>query len=609
MSDHYDVRIRDVTIIDGTGASAYAGDVGIIGDRIAAIGAIEGVAERELDGAGLVACPGFIDIHSHADCTILSYPQADSFVMQGVTTFVGGNCGISTAPIKNLLPATIPMLNGAPDWWRDADLGGHSLSSLYGYIPLKQFGSILEKRMNFAVDWRSFGEFLSKVDSADLSVNYVPLAGHNAIRVAVMGEDFKRHATQQEITDMARYVDEAMESGAYGFCTGLDSSVGEYADPDELVQLARAARRHGGAYHTHTRHHQNNYPTDDLSKFDYGLYHGSPDEITVGRYHGLLEALEICRQAEIRMQISHITPAYIINQPAPDSLHRALAEATLAEIIDEPQRQGLDIAFDLIPDESGGVFSTPGLLDIFAGWLPQMGSREALLKSLKIPAFRDEVRGVIDSGAFKILMLCPKIDPYWPEHFVILTGAHQGKTFGEIARQRGCDAVDAICGLLLEDPETKFNQRDLRRLDPYTEVFLQHPSCAIGLDSFVFDTDFHLDTPFPNSIQAHQNTYGMLPRYIRRFVGEKGIFSMEEAIRKATSLPAQRLGLSDRGCLKAGNYADIVLFDPERISETGDWLEPARTPTGIEQVFVNGQIVYENGQHTGARPGGVLRRQ
>ena len=329
----------------------------------------------------------------------------------------------------------------------------------------------------------------------------------------------------------------------------------------------------------------------------------------MGRYRGLLEAVEISRQADIRLQIAHITPAYIINQPCPDSLHRALAEATLADIIDEPQRQGLDIAFDLIPDESAGTFSTPGLLDIFAGWLPRLGSREALLEALKRPAFRDDVRSVIDSGRVKIQMLCPKIDPYWPEHFVVLTGVYAGKTFGQIARQRGGDPIDAVCDILIENPDTKFNQRDLRRLDPHTEVFLQHPSCAVGLDTFVCDTDFHLDDPFPGSIRAHQNTYGMMPRYIRRFVREKGVLSLEEAIRKATSLPAERLGLAGRGRLQPGNYADIVLFDPARISDTGDWLEPAQAPVGIASVFVNGEVVYENGKHTGARPGQVLRRR
>ena len=613
MSDHYDLLIKNATIIDGTGNSASKGSVGIRGEQITAVGTVNGDEGREIDGSDLVACPGFIDIHSHADHTILWYPLAESFVMQGVTTFVGGNCGMSPAPIKNLMPAMIPFLNGAPAWWQDADLdeGSHSLSSLYSYIPLDRYGDLVAEKMGFAADWRTLDEFLSTVESAGLSVNYVPLVGHNAIRIAAMGEDFKRPATLDEIALMEKHVHEAMESGAIGLCTGLDSSPGEYASLDEILRLARVAQHYGGTYHTHTRHHQNNYPTDNLEECGYGLYHGSPDEITVGRYRGLLEAVDICRQAEIRLQISHITSAYIINQPCPDSLHRAAAEATLQDIIDGPQREGLDLAFDLIPDESAGVFSTPGLLDVFAAWLPQFGSATKLLDNLREPAFRDQVRQAIDSGRFKILMLCPKTDPYWPEHFVVLrcaNGTYEGKTFGQVARMVDGDGVDAMCELLGEDPDTKFNQRDLRRLDQYTEVFLQHPSCMIGIDSCVHDTEFHIDTPFPNSIMAHQNAYGMFPQYIRRFVREKGVLSLEAAIRKATSAPAQQLGLKKRGTLRVGSYADIVLFDADRISEGGDWLTPAQPPAGIECVLVNGKIAYEKMRHTETRSGKVLRR-
>ena len=230
------------------------------------------------------------------------------------------------------------------------------------------------------------------------------------------------------------------------------------------------------------------------------------------------------------------------------------------------------------------------------------------MEALKRPAFRDDVRSVIDSGRVKIQMLCPKIDPYWPEHFVVLTGAYEGKTFGQIARQRGGDPIDAVCDMLIEDPDAKFNQRDLRRLDPHTEVFLQHPSCAVGLDTFVCDTDFHLDDPFPGSIRAHQNTYGMMPRYIRRFVREKGVLSLEEAIRKVTSLPADRLGLAGRGRLQPGDYADIVLFDPAHISDTGDWLEPAQAPVGIASgLRQRGDRLRKRDAHR-ARSGQVLRR-
>ena len=247
MSDSVDLVIRNATIVDGTGKPGFNGDVTVAGERIAGVGKAVGRAARTVDGTGLVACPGFVDMHSHADFTVLVRPLAENLVLQGITTFLGGNCGVCPAPV------------GEPD------------------SQVRQWGA---PKVPFS--WRTFGEWLDTVEREGIGINYAPLAGHNTIRAAVMGEDHKRYATPAEIEAMRAHVDEAMRAGAFGLSTFFDPSPGEYASPDEVVELLRVAKRYGGLYVPHTRHTQSQWPTSDPQEASYGVYHGPPEDVWVG---------------------------------------------------------------------------------------------------------------------------------------------------------------------------------------------------------------------------------------------------------------------------------------------------------------------------------------
>ena len=579
----FDIVISGVTIVDGTGRPPYRGSIGISGDRIAAVGEIEPRGEVVIEGEGLVACPGFVDIHAHGDETLFLYPTADSYVRQGVTTIVGGNCGFSPAPLGKWWL----MSFWEYDWWHEIEPFKYSPPPLH---PLEKVSEKLKEKTGMEIDWRTFGDYLEKVERLGISVNYAPLVGHNTVRIAVMGEDFKREAKPEEVEEMKKLVAEAMESGAIGMSTGLDYVPGCYASTEEVVELAKVVREYGGVHFTHWR-------SIGAARFEKEF---RPPE----RIKGILEAIEIGERAGVPVQISHVLTGYTVYPPPPPELAEAAARATL-RAIEEARERGVDVAFDLIPNTDGGVFAMPRLVSLLSPWLRELGSVERLIENLRIKEFREEVKEAIRSR--KWWLLDPLRDPYWAEMIKVVEcriEEYAGKTLGEIARAKGVDPLDALLDLVCEDPDAKIEREIISEEEVL--VFLKHPDSMIGADTFALDDKWGMQSP-PYFL-PHPNTYGLYPRYLRRYVKELGVLSLEEAVRKATYLPAKRVGLEGRGVIKVGAYADLVLLDFERLRDLGDPIEPRKYPEGVEYVIVNGVIVVERGRHTGARPGRVLRR-
>ena len=474
--------------------------------------------------------------------------------------------------------------------------------------------------------WRTFAEWLSRVEEVEPSVNYAPLVGHNTIREAVMGEDSRRRASPDEIERMKECLSEAMGSGAFGLSTGLDAAMSaHFADAGEIIDLAKVAQEYGGYFAPHTRHHQNQWPADGPDEYGYGVFHAPTGEIIAGRYHGLLEAIETSRLANrIRLHIAHLTLGYIIPQPHPEFLDEAAARATLYEVIDKATDQGLDVTYDVIAWAQSIGCQVPILESFFGSalvlpeWLGALG-KKGFAEKLKSRVFRGKVKELVYSGRFKFGMIHPLTDPYWMDCYKILVcknGEYEGQTIGEIARERQPDhiiravydeSIEVVLDVLVEDPGATWALIIDKREHGALPVFLKH-------DAGMPCTDVMAFTATPSSDMSMYFggvppiAYGLYPHYIRRFVREKRVLSLEEAIRKATSVPAQQLlGLEDRGVIRPGAHADIVLFDFERIREGDDFLEPARPPEGIEYVLVNGTLVYDGMGHTGERPGKVLK--
>jgi N-acyl-D-aspartate/D-glutamate deacylase len=591
VEERYDISIKGGTIVDGTGRQAYRGDVAIKGERIVALGKVNGEASTVIDGKGLMICPGFVDTHSHVDRGILSLPLAESYIMQGVTTALSGNCGGTPAPGKSL----------------------------------------------------TFGEWMSRVEQSGTSLNIAPLVGlTTTIRELVMGADFKRPATPAEIEKMKALVEEAMKSGAFGISTGLDPGSREYASRDEIIECAKVARKWGGLYESHTRNHQNNWYAAGPESFGYGILHQPKGEVMVGRYHGLLQAIETARLADnIPLIIAHFTPAYTIPQPHSEWLQAAVAKATLEDIIDPAWKRGQRVYFNVIacPYSIGwlqpvitplrGEARRSGSLDT-PSWFKSLSQGE-LLEKLKTREFRERVKNeVILSGNFKFEMVHPVTDPYWMDCYQILTCKnkdYEGKTIGELARERSPDdimaavydeSLEVLFDILTEDPEATWGLiADKRELPGALPVFLKHHAGMPCIDGHLAPVRLEDIRKGEEKITGSEPGskppaiyYGLFPLYIDTYVKQRGDMTLEEAVRKATSLPAREvLGLKDRGIVARDAFADLVVFDFEAIRMAGDYINPNLPPEGIKYVLVNGKIAYRDKAHTGVRSGKLLRNR
>ncbi|RPI30389.1 MAG: hypothetical protein EHM70_14015 [Chloroflexota bacterium] len=597
MPEHYDVLIENGLIVDGSGGPAYPGSLGIQGERITATGPLEGEARLTIDASGKVICPGFVDPHSHADVTLLKYPQAENLVMQGITTVIAGNCGMSLAPFP--AGANSDILTAVKN-----ALGG-----------------------GLEVTWHTFEEWLSFVEGYQISVNYAPLVGHSMIRTATMGMQTYRLAGDVEIESMKRLAHEAMRSCAFGLSVGLDGAwPGAYAGvDDEIVALAKVAQEYGGFYAPHTRFHQNQWYAGSPDQHGYGIYHGPKGEIFAGRYHGLLETVEICRKANgIAANIAHFTPAYIIPIPHPAYLAEAVARATLEEIIDKAWDDGLKIMFNLVAWEHHIGGWTP-IIDSFyshqlflPAWLRQMKKTE-FAAALKNQSFREKVKELVYCGIFKFNMVNPAAEPYWMDNSRVLTcknPEYVGATIGEIARKRRPgsikqavydESLEVLFDIMMEDPQAGWVHFLDMRHTGVLSTFLKHHAASPCTDGFALSPDIRYeDGLFLYGVCP--GYFSMFPHYLETFVKQEGALTLEEAVHKATAVPARDvLGLDDRGILEPGAYADVVVFDFDAIGPAGDYLQPTLPPRGICQVLVNGSLVYENGRHSGARPGKVLR--
>ena len=586
MSEEYDILIMDVSVIDGIGADAFRGSIAVKGERIVAMGELKGDAETVIDADGLVATPGFVDVHNHGDLSILYYPEAEGFVRQGITTFVGGNCGTSPGPYSDYVD----------QYYFHYDLYNSVAPDMYYPKKLLRRELVNDKHRElygWEIDWHTMGEFFERVEANGLTPNYVPIVGHGDIRYFVMGPDFRRKATKKEARALEVKVHEAMKDGCRGISVGRDYEPGFYAEFEELIACAKVAAQYGGVYTSHS--------------LRTGLRRDRrPGEFPPPKIKGILEAIDVGRLCKMPVQISHLSPLYDVWPSGSEVMSETSVKATL-KAIDDARESGIDVNFDIIPHHlTGGIYTSPWLVGLLLPWLRVSGSREKLAEALRMREFRTEIRQTIMNG--KWYGLNPNINPDWAGRSTIVSCKDQRfieKTVNQASEELSLDPIETLMEILTVDPYTKSVRKG--EDDSTKLMFYGHPGMMIGIDTFALDDKWECRNPpwyLPN-----ENSYGGFPRYFRRAVRETGTLKLEEAVRKVTSLPARKFKLEDRGVLMKGAYADIVVMDPETVTDRGDQLNPCRYPAGIEHVIVNGILVVDENKHTGAKPGKILRRE
>ena len=527
--DQYDVVLRNGMIYDGSGGEPYVGDVAFSGDVIAALGNIgEATGRTEIDVSGLAVSPGFVNMMSWANESLIEDGHSQSDIRQGVTLEIMGE-GSSMGPLNDAMKAD--MLESQGD-------------------------------IHYGVEWTTLAQYLEYLERRGISPNVASFIGAATPREYVIGQD-DRPPTPEELDQMKTLVRQAMEDGALGVASSLIYPPGSFADTDELIALAEVAAEYDGMYISHMRDEGANML-------------GAVDEL-----------LTIAREAGIRAEIYHL-------KSSGQSNWHLFDEAVA--MVERAQAEGLEITADVYTYPAGST----GLNAAIPPWV-QEGGFEASLERMKDPDLRERIADEMleESGEWENLYLGAGS----PDN-ILLVGFRSedlkpltGKTLGEIAEMRGTDPRYTAMDLIIED--------DSRISTVYFTQSEDVVRKAVGLPWVSFNSDAASLAPEGVFLESspHPRAYGSFARVLAKYVRDEKVLSLQEAIRKLAALPAQTLRIDRRGELKAGFFADVVVFDPEKIQDHATFVEPHQYATGMIHVFVNGEQVLKNGDHTGATPG------
>src|ERR1700733_11137297 len=469
--------IMNAQVSDGSDGPLKKVSVRIAGDRVTKIGVFKPVkGEQVIDAQGLVLAPGFIDIHNHSAEGLDKDPLAETQISQGITTVILGPDGFSPWPI---------------------------------------------------------GAWVDTRRKAPAALNVATLFGHATLRSQVMGKDFRREATPDEVQKMATMAESAMNEGALGVSTGLEYEVASYSSTAEVVALAEVAAKHGGFYETHIR--------DEGNK----------------SFSALEEEIAIGQRAHLPIEHSHIKVSTVaVWGKAPEYIN----------VIEAARKRGLDFLADCYP---------------YDAWHSNI---KVLMPDKQYTNPQSVEKALTDTGGPDTVTIT-EFAPH-PEYV--------GHTIAELASARKISPTEMYIQVIREGDATNTEASIIGKsmIERDIQAFYQQPWVMVASDG---------------GIGAHHpRGAGTFPRVLGVYVREKHWLTLPEAVRKMTSLPAQRIGWKDRGVVREGAIADLTLFNPKTVLDRSTFEKPLELPTGIEKVFVNGQLVWDSTKPTGARPGRVL---
>ena len=529
----YDLILRGGTVYDGSGKAPYVGDVAIDGDTIVALGDIgKATADVEIDVAGLAVAPGFVNMMSWANESLIEDGRSQSDIRQGVTLEIMGE-GSSMGPLNDAMKEQM----------------------------LRQQSDI-----RYDVEWTTLAGYLEYLERRGVSPNVASFIGAATPRAYVIGYE-DRPPTAEELDQMRALVRQAMEEGALGVASSLMYPPGLFADTVELIELSKVAAEYDGMYISHMR--------------DEGAH----------MIQAIDELLTIAKEANIRAEIYHLKSS---GQPNWHLFNMAIA------MVEDARAEGLEITADVYTYPAGAT----GLNVTVPPWV-QEGGFKASLERMSDPVLREQIIREMNTPSDEwenmflmagtpdnILLVGFKNDALKP-----LTG----KTVAEVAAMRGTSPEETILDLIVEDGS---------RIG--TVYFTQSEDVvrrAVSLPWVSFNSDAASLAPEGVFLKRnpHPRAYGSFARVLGKYVREEKVLTLPEAIRKLAALPARNLKIDRRGELKKGYYADVVVFDPDTIQDHATFVEPHQYATGMLHVFVNGEQVLKDGEHTGATPGRFVR--
>ncbi|MDB5337944.1 MAG: dan [Planctomycetaceae bacterium] len=532
VSTRYDLVIRNGRVVDGTGNPWFFGDVGLKADRITAVGRIPaGAGVREIDAAGMIVSPGFIDIHSHSDTLLLEDGLAQSKIRQGVTTEVLG----------------------------ETDSPGPSQGKL---APQKL--AVRGKTLR----WATLDEYFKTLEEEGCAVNVASYVGMGRVWRCVMGDSFERPTSEQR-QQMHELIRQAMADGAMGMSNMLATPPGLLATTDDIVELCREVAKAGGIYSSHIRNE------------------GS------GVFEAVKEAIAIGERAAIPVDIIHL-------KIADQKYWGRMGE--IVSLIDAARAKGINVQANVYPYTRGNN----DLASIVPPWAHEGGTAK-LLERLKDPAQRSRLKREIKEGLPDWYNHYTAVGSDWSRMLISKETTYKGLTMDRVlaSRVKGKtpppDLVDEFLDYLFQEGGSVSTVYAHHTEEDMTTALTQ-PWCSIGSDG----SSYAIDGPLRRG-NPHPRNFGTFPRVVGAYVRELKVLKLEDAIRKMTSLNASKLGIRDRGLIRAGNFADLVIFDPATIIDKATYTEPFQYADGIQFVVVNGEIVLERGTHSGKKPGKALR--
>ena len=544
-----DCIIRNGKIVDGTGNPWYFSDIGIKDGLIAKIGDLSGEDAKRI-----------IDLRE-AENTVLDLrnPYPSMIIAPGLVDAHGHSDGtvLTGSKADSMIKQGVVTLVMGNCGMSVAPVNNKNRSS----ITKKMLGGIVSSEKE--VTWSTFEEYLDCLDRNGLVNNVVAMVGHDAIRQAVIGSE-ERTATPQEIKAMVRLVVEAMEAGALGVSTGLEFPPARAANMNELRAIVAVAVQYNRIYATHIRNRDQFYES------------------------AVAETLRIARETGVKLQMSHLNFKTGASKGTWSRVMNMIAQAR--------EYEGIDVTTDGIPYQYG-----PGsYLALFPDWFIKDGIEQAVVK-LKDKNIRNRLR--VDCDRYWRFIHLGE----WERVMLSYSKTHLdwvGKTLAEISAVTKKDAWDCFFDILADDGTDAegLNLIGWNFDEDHVRQQLTHPLFMLASDAFVASTAEPLA-----SINKNPAAFGWAARILGRYVRQEKVLSLEEAIRKMTSFPCQKFGLKQRGLLKEGMIADIVVFNADTIQELGSPLIPNIYPIGVEYVLVGGEVVVDQGQFTGKTVGRVLR--